>query len=122
MGPPYENHPVFEKLTQYAAFYKDLSFSIMGFMSMGTKSILNIDTYVYSSVQGTLESIYAILAQGRINDSYALLRKYYDVAIINIYSDLYLEDHFSLENFIVDAQLRKGCRVFCGTRFGPAQE
>ena len=43
-----------------------------------------------------------VLIQGRINDSYALLRKYYDVAIINIYSDLYLDDHFSLENFVVD--------------------
>jgi len=98
----YKNHLVFEQLSKYAEFYKDLSFSIMGFMSQGTKSILNIDTYVYSSIQGTLESIKGILIQGRINDSYALLRKYYDVAIINIYSDLYLDDHFSLENFVVD--------------------
>jgi len=98
----YKNHHVFEQLSKYAEFYKSLSFSIMGFISQGTKSALNIDTHVYSSIQGSLESIKDILIQGRINDAYALLRKYYDVAIINIYSDLYLDDHFNLENFVVD--------------------
>jgi hypothetical protein len=53
-------------------------------------------------MQGTLESIKDILLNGRINDSYALLRKYYDAAIINIYSNLYLNDHFSINNFIVE--------------------
>lgn len=98
----YKNHHVFEQLSKYAEFYKDLSFSIMRFASKGTKSVFNIDSYVYSSIQGTLESIKDILIQGRINDAYALLRKYYDVTIINIYSNLYLNDNFSLENFVVD--------------------
>lgn len=98
----YKTHQVFKQLSKYTNFYESLSFSIMHFISQGTKSLINIDTYVYSSIQGTLESIKDILIQGRINDSYALLRKYYDVVIINIYSDLYLNDHFDLENFVVD--------------------
>jgi hypothetical protein len=53
------------------------------------------------SMQGTLESIHDILVKGRINDSYALLRKYYDSVIINIYSALYLQDNISTESFIV---------------------
>ena len=69
---------------------------------MGTKAILNIDTYIFSSIQGTVDSIKTILTNGRINDSYALLRKYYDSTIINIYSSLYLQDNHSLENFIVE--------------------
>lgn len=32
----------------------------------------------------------------------ALLRKYYDSAVINVYSNLYLKDHFSIETFIVE--------------------
>jgi hypothetical protein len=52
-------------------------------------------------MQGAFESIKEILENGRINDSYALLRKYYDSSIINIYSSLYLNDNFSSENFIV---------------------
>jgi len=99
--PKYKNYQVFSQLTEYAKFYESLSFLIMGFITQGTKAICNIDTYVFTSIQGTLESIKDILIKGRINDSYALLRKYYDSTIINIYSNLYLNDNFSLDNFIV---------------------
>ncbi len=98
----YKEHQVFTQLSEYADFYKSLSFSIFGFVTQGTKAICNIDSYVYSSIQGTLESIKDILIKGRINDSYALLRKYYDSTIINVYSNLYLNDNFSLENFVVE--------------------
>ncbi|MFA5835155.1 MAG: hypothetical protein WDA22_16880 [Bacteroidota bacterium] len=97
----YREHTVFGQLSEYAEFYRSLSFSIMSWLSQGTKAVINIDTYVYSSMQGTLESINDVLLKGRINDSYALLRKYYDSTIINIYSNLYLEDHFNINNFIV---------------------
>ncbi|HHT9106816.1 MAG TPA: hypothetical protein ACFYD7_13240 [Candidatus Wujingus californicus] len=36
-----------------------------------------------------------------MNDSYALLRKYYDSTIINVYYNLYLNEHFSIDNFVV---------------------
>jgi hypothetical protein len=103
MNNIHTEHPVFEQLSEYAEFYKSLSFSVMGWFTQGTiGSILNIDAHVYSSMQGTLESIRDILGKGRINDAYALLRKYYDSAIINIYTNLYLDDNFSIENFVVN--------------------
>lgn len=102
MDKAYVEHPVFEQLSEYAEFYGSLSFSIMSLVSMGTQSILNIDTYIYSSMQGTLESIRDVLIKGRMNDAYALLRKYYDAATINIYTNLYLDDHFSIDNFVVE--------------------
>jgi hypothetical protein len=98
----YLEHPIFEQLTNFAEFYKSLSFSIMSFVSMGTRAVINIDTYVYSSMQGTLESIIDVLAKERINDAYALLRKFYDAAIINVYTNLYLDEYFSIENFVVE--------------------
>lgn len=97
----YLEHKVFGQLIEYSDFYSSLSFSIMNWIRQGTKAVMNLDTYVYSSMQGTLESIKDILIKGRINDAYALLRKYYDSTIINVYSNLYLEDHFSIDNFIV---------------------
>lgn len=97
----YLKHKVFGQLTDYADFYKTLSVHIMGWLTHGTKSIINLDTYVFSSMQGTLESINDILTKGRINDAYALLRKYYDSTIINLYSNLYLSDNFSIDNFTV---------------------
>ncbi len=97
----YIEHKIFSKIEEMINFYENLSFLIFGFITTGTNSIVNIDSYVYSSIQGTLESIKSILANGRINDSYTLLRKYYDSCIINIYSNLYLEDNINLNNFIV---------------------
>ncbi len=102
MDRAYIEHPVFEQLSEYAEFYDDLSTLVMGWVTQGTTSIINIDTYVYSSIQGTLESIKDILIKGRINDAYALLRKFHDSAIINIYTNLYLDENFSIENFVVD--------------------
>ncbi len=98
----YKKHRVFSSLQDYINFYKSLSFSIFDFITRGTKAICNIDSYVFSSIQGTLESIRDILIQGHINDSYALLRKYYDSTIINIYTNLYLSDKFNYESFIVN--------------------
>ena len=102
LGKDYLEHCVFGQLTEYADFYSSLSDSTMNWLTQGTKSAINIDTYVFTSIHGTLESIHDILFKGRINDSYALLRKYYDSAIINIYSNLYLDDHSSFDNYIVD--------------------
>ena len=101
LGTDYTEHKVFTQLSAYSDFYKNLSFHIMSWVTPGARGVINLDTYVYSSIQGTLESINDILINGRINDSYALLRKYYDSTIINIYSNLYLNDQFSFENFIV---------------------
>jgi hypothetical protein len=98
----YQGHRVFSELDRYANFYKKLSMSVFSFPIMGTNAIANIDTYVYSSMQGTVESIRVILLQGRINDAFALLRKYYDSAMINVYSNLYLKNNFSIDNFVVE--------------------
>lgn len=68
---------------------------------MGTTAI-TFDTYVLTSMQGTVESISLLLKNGRMNDAYALLRKYHDSIIINTYEIAYLEDHFSIDHFIVE--------------------
>jgi len=98
----YRQHCVFAELQRYMEFYGQFSMSVFSFATMGTKAICNIDTYVYSSMQGTLESMRTILLAGRINDAYTLLRKYHDSAVINIYSNLHLRNNFSIENFVVE--------------------
>lgn len=98
----YQEHHVFTDLQKLMEFYDQLSISIFSFPSMGTNAICSIDTYVYSSMQGTLESISLTLKAGRINDAYALLRKYHDSAIINIYTNLYLRKNCSPEKLIIE--------------------
>lgn len=102
LGKEYSEHKVFHELKSYTDFYDSLSFSIMGWASQGTKAILNLDTYAYSSIKGTVDSIREILTKGRINDAYSLIRKYFDSTFINIYANLYLQDNFSIDNFIVE--------------------
>lgn len=101
LGKNYCEHKIFEQLEYISDFYDSLSFSIMNWRTQGVLGILNLDTYAYSSIKGTIESISDILKKGRINDAYALLRKYYDSTIINIYSDLFLADNYSVNNFMV---------------------
>ncbi len=100
--PEYQNHIVFSDLEGHMAFYRHLAYSVLNWVTPGTRAICNIDSYVFSSVHGTLSSIRGILRDGRINDAYALLRKYHDSAIINVYSTLYLQEHFSVESLVVE--------------------
>lgn len=102
LGEAYKNHKVFIRLDEYIHFYDQLSYAIMNFSSVGTTSILNLDTYVYSSLSATLESIKIILNDGKINDAFTLLRKYYDSSVINIYTNLYLSENFTLKNLVVE--------------------
>lgn len=95
--PQYLQHPAFLELPRYARFYEQLSDGIFQFASMGTTAICNIDSYVFTAIAGTLHSITAVLRAGRMNDAYSLLRKYHDSIIINVYSNLYLRDHFGTE-------------------------
>lgn len=97
----YSSHSILKELESYIKFYKLLSFSIFQFIPLGTSATANIDSYILSSIQGTVESIKLILREGKINDAYALTRKYHDSVVINIYEILYLKEHFSLENLRV---------------------
>lgn len=101
LGEEYLNHFIFNEIDEYIGFYFRLSHSISQWVPIGTSAITNLDTYVFSSIKGTLESINLILERGRINDSFALLRKYFDATMINIYSNLFLEDNFSEKNLML---------------------
>lgn len=99
--PEYKAHDVFNCLSKFIDFYDMFSMSIMSFATIGTKAIINIDTYVYSSMQGTLESIQMLLKAGRIGDAFALMRKYHDSIILNLYTNLYLEKNRGQEKIVV---------------------
>jgi hypothetical protein len=96
------NHKIFNELDYYIEFYDLFSFGVMSFLPPGVKSVFNIDTYIYSSMQMSIDSIKQILKFGRINDVYAIIRKYYDSVIINIYNTLFIKDHLEQYKIIVD--------------------
>lgn len=99
----YKNHTVFKDLRTMGEFYKSFSFSIIGFATTGTRSVINIDTYIFSSIEGTLESILLILEKGRIGDAYSLLRKFHDSITLNLYTNLFLDENRGKnDNFLVE--------------------
>lgn len=91
---------VFGLLNRLIDFYRQLATSTLPFKTQGTRALGNIDSYVFSSIQNTLGSIQTILNEGKVNDAYALLRKYSDAAVINIYTNLYLEEQCTLESMM----------------------
>jgi len=97
----FKNHKLFSKLKEMEEFYDRLAFSTFTFKTMGTHTFWNIDSMIYDSIKGTLESIRNTAKNGRFNDSYSLLRKYYDSIMTNVYATQYLKDNFSIENFVV---------------------
>ncbi len=57
------------------------------------KNIVNYETSVYSALNGTLDSMQLVLSAGRINDAFALARKYDDGIMTDLYSVIYIQLH-----------------------------
>lgn len=99
--PEYQNHAVFKTIDKGIEFYDHIDYAVMGFATIGTKSIINIDSMLYSSIKGTLESINMVLNKGHIGDAFCLLRKYYDSCILNLYTNVFLGEHKDTANIFV---------------------
>lgn len=98
----YNKHPVHNDLIYYARFYEMLSDSVMNYVNVGTSTIMNMDTYVFMSIKCTIESIALVLKDGKVNDAYALLRKYHDAVIINAYTNLYLQENIGRDGYYIE--------------------
>lgn len=113
------NHSTFKTIISISKFYDELSFLTFGRVRLGTKAFLHEDVF-YESIAETLKSIYDVLIKGRVNDAYALMRKYYDSVITHLYYILCLKQFMdnpelqrktekescSLEDF-VDSRIQK---------------
>lgn len=101
----YVEHKIFSILNDLMEFYDSLSFNVIRFLHPGIASHIwyNIDTYLYSSIGGTLDSIRLVLEKGRISDAFSLTRKYHDTVVIDIYKSMYAKKHqdMSVDNWVV---------------------
>lgn len=102
MPEAYLKHKVFDDLKFMMQFYDSISMNYFSFIATGTHGITNYASYVYTAIEGTLDSISVLLTKGRINDAYTLIRKLFDDILLEIYMDVTLKDKFSLDNFFVE--------------------
>ena len=103
-GAGYDDHIVFSHLDTIKSFYETLSWCNIGGIEtaaiLSQSRIFSTITYIYSSLEGTIESISVLLRNGRCNDAFALVRKYCDSIIIDIYKHILvkeIEHKFHLE-------------------------
>lgn len=95
LSKEYNEHPIFDELSYISNCYKHISYASIGFIPSGydVKSLLNIDTYIMSSIRGTIHSIQLLLKNGLINDAFAIARKYFDEILFDIYQSVKREDY-----------------------------
>lgn len=107
MDEELKKHACFELLDKCVEFYDRLSYSTFGYITVGitgkTEEMpVTLDSDIFLSISGSMKSIKRNLYSGQINDVYALIRKFYDVIIINTYEIILLKTEISIENFIVE--------------------
>ena len=95
-GVGYDDHIVFSYLDTIRSFYETLSWcNISGIETaaiLSESKIFSTITYIYSSIEGTIESISVLLRNGRCNDAFALVRKYCDSIILDIYKHILVKE------------------------------
>lgn len=107
LSKEYFNHDIFRKIDFFIESYDYLSTSASSYIQRGLSSITNTDSIIYSSLKGTLESIKYILNNGRINDAFALVRKYYEGIIIDIYKSVYIIEKHDIFKSLYVEQIEK---------------
>ena len=114
LGKDYYFHKIFDFLDDLELFYDALSINscslVYGVLVTGKVSI---DTAMYTSIEGTIESIKFLIYAGRLGDAFALVRKYADGVFVNLYlytllaraEDAYLTPEKTLEDIALEADI-----------------
>lgn len=99
----YQSHKIFPLLDSLVEYYSAVYMLGPDFLTHGILSgLMNIDKVVCSSLAGTLDSVKVVLKEGRLNDAYALLRKYNDGILVAIFVNVYIAENYSLDSFVVE--------------------
>ena len=101
LSEAYKEHTCFKELEDMKEFYDNTSDRSYLVVPLGTKSLLNFESYVFMSIYGTLDSIELLLMDGKINDAFVLVRKYYDDILADIYLQVLLNQYSVNSNVIV---------------------
>lgn len=89
----YREHEIFMNLESMDDFYDFLSDSSFSFSSVGLPGTSsNIDTYIFSSIRGTIDSVRLLLKNAHLNDAFAIVRKYFDEIFLDVYLTVYRKE------------------------------
>ncbi|MBO7111374.1 MAG: hypothetical protein J6W18_05440 [Bacteroidaceae bacterium] len=92
----YREHVIFQNLDSMNDFYDFLSYSSLSFLPEGLPGTFpNIDTYIFSSIKGTIDSVRLLLKNAHLNDAFAIVRKYFDEILLDVYLTVYRQEQKS---------------------------
>jgi len=96
LSDKYKNHKIFKDMGLIMEFYEFVSCSSYGCLLPGNGDLIqNPDSYIFSSIGGTIESMFVLLQTSHINDAFALLRVYFDEILIATFFSAYRTDQFN---------------------------
>lgn len=86
----YLEHEIFKTLDCIYEFYDLLSDSpYCCYLNSPFETYPNTNNYIYSSIRGTIDSIKLLLDKAYINNAFAIVRKYFDEILMDIYLTVY---------------------------------
>lgn len=89
----YIEHVIFKNLDSISEFYDFISFNSYSFLPDGLPGTFpNIDTYIFSSIRGTIDSVRLLLKNAHLNDAFAIVRKYFDEVFLDVYLTVYRKE------------------------------
>ena len=89
----YREHEIFTNLESINDLYDFLSNNSFNFPCEGLLlAFSNIDTYIFSSIKGTIDSVRLLLKKVHLNDAFALVRKYFDEIFLDVYLTVYRKE------------------------------
>lgn len=92
----YTSHKVFERLSAIQDFYDTINMTSSSCTDMPlTSNIGKTLCVLFSSIKGTIESIFILLKHGHCNDAFALIRKYSDAIIIDTYKSILIKETYA---------------------------
>lgn len=97
-GDEYDRNLIFDEIKIIQDFYGALSFGNIQCVEhaaiLSKSMVFSTSTYIYGSIEGTMESISVLLHNGRCNDAFALVRKYCDAIILDIYKNILTRQNY----------------------------
>jgi len=91
----YPENKIFETIDCIYNFYDFLSDCPYCCYSNSPYEIYpNINNYIYSSIRGTIDSIKLLLDNAYINNAFAIVRKYFDEILTDVYMMVYCKEHY----------------------------
>lgn len=93
LSKEYKEHVIFKNLDSFSEFYDFISINSYSFLPDGLPGTFpNIDTYIFSAIRGTIDSVRLLLKNAHLNDAFAIVRKYFDEVLLDVYMTVYRQE------------------------------